>query len=311
MPGLTGLAKDKVEKRLSAATQGQSLTGGTGGGNAALRSRTIDLLALVANQHKGNSTKDGLIMEPRGMGDFFVFPYQPPGEYDLEFAFTSSRSDDPEKKVQSFTGELPKAGESLTWMMRSRPDGAIVLGLFLADHTFSIQATLPPKMTNIRKFTVLLQVRREGTTFVVNGEELATTHGYDGFMKGGRKTNNLAHKHLPNTGPQGSGGRKYQEGVGRRESLSRPFFKPRRQLVQVHAIEADLASVPPRLEEVEQRPASLHLIGPRGGDGRGGEHRLPPPKASTASAIIPWLFTKPKKPRPRTASHSSRRRRGP
>jgi hypothetical protein len=43
-------------------------------------------------------------------------------------------------------------------------------------------------------------------------------------------------------------------------SLSRPFPNPRRQLIQIDAIEADLAPVPPRFVQVEERVPPVQLV---------------------------------------------------
>ena len=119
LPGLSGLTKDKVEKRLAVigvakpteAANGESLT-------------TVNLLSLLDKDRLNNGE---LVLGPVEKAEWFRFPYQPPEEYDFETTFTRSF----EKGIlQDFIVLLPIGDRFYQWVMRRKREGEVGVGFF-------------------------------------------------------------------------------------------------------------------------------------------------------------------------------------
>lgn len=173
-------SKLPVPSILDAAASAPPLTPET---QPAAETPSVDLLALMAKRAKNRMTRDGFVVGPSGRStDWFVFPYEPPDEYDLELTYT--RSDEP-GKFQDFIVIVPREGKSYSWAIRFRPDGVVGTGFMRANGPW-FQATLTPKQKQARKLTIQLRVRKEGVKVFLNGDPLSSTIGYAEFEKGER-----------------------------------------------------------------------------------------------------------------------------
>ena len=131
----------------------------------------MNLLSLLGKDKLNNGE---LVLGPVEKAEWFRFPYQPPEEYDFETTFTRSF----EKGIlQDFIDILPIGDRFYQWVMRRKREGEVGVGFFRADKTPWVQEWLPPISALKRKFTVRIQLRKEGVTCFVNGKMLVKTSG--------------------------------------------------------------------------------------------------------------------------------------
>jgi hypothetical protein len=149
------------------------------------RATKIDLLPLVS---KAKLKAEGLASgKARHATSDVVFPYQPPEEYDLEFTFTRTEVSPP--KQNDFIVLLPLAGRSYAYCMRGKKDGTVSLGFFSEkgrDSKLEL-AELPASKHAGQKYTVLLEVRKDGVKGQLDGKQVFTQEGYGGLTAGESK----------------------------------------------------------------------------------------------------------------------------
>jgi hypothetical protein len=179
-PQLTGLLKEKVDKRLNSA-------GPQDDSSLASGQRVVNLLSLLPANRK---RRGGLLLGPALLdktGSFY-FPYDPPEEYDFEFSYT--RGDERGKGGDTFVDFnvfLPRDGRQYCLVMRREQAGDLRVGFYYSDRARRL-TNLPSEMARLHKFTVLLQVRTVDVKYFVNGELQMTAKCVDLVLseKGGQ-----------------------------------------------------------------------------------------------------------------------------
>ncbi|MCY2990540.1 MAG: hypothetical protein NTY19_22080 [Planctomycetota bacterium] len=179
LPGLTGLVKDKVEKRIQQLPMPS--VGLATRPSAVSQSQQIDLLSLLPDSERGNQ---GFSLTDK---DKLLFPYEPPAEYDLEFTFT--RGDGPDANRKSGRGDvmifLPVGGQSPVLCFRYGKNESIEVFFFPKDQGKKILANLPPgPMIWPSKHTVLVEVRHSEIRGNLDGKRLFAVEEFAGLHSG-------------------------------------------------------------------------------------------------------------------------------
>ncbi len=160
-PNLSGLTKDKVEKRINKIQVGND--------------SIVDLLLYT----QGKAGKGGLTLGPSSTPSTVAISYKPSGEYDLMLVFTTNR-------VQSFSDFLvnvPFAEKIYCFCVRWS-QGQDQLGFFKLDKR--LEATvLPSNLKPGTKYTLLLKIRKLGVKAYLDGKlvcdnEYGNLHGRAG-----------------------------------------------------------------------------------------------------------------------------------
>lgn len=147
--------------------------------------RTVDLLSLVPDK----IGKNFLVLGPYSTDKpgTFYFPYDPPGEYDLMLTFSTN----------AFTGMgfadfiplLPVADKTYAFCVRMGEDGKDRLGFFPKDGVAKEWATLPTRLKPDHRYTIALEMRREGVKARLDGtvvfaREYTVLHAKEGRQLG-------------------------------------------------------------------------------------------------------------------------------
>jgi hypothetical protein len=157
LPGLAGLARMKIEKRLDAPDPD--------GGPLNLL-KMIDLSRDVVSG-VWNMNGDAIVSDA-GQGARVEIPYEPPAEYDLKITFTRN-----EGAGDVFVG-LTNNRRAFEWTLGAGGNRyfgfGIYKGLWAADDNCQGSVQIPDGLTNGKLHTTLVQVRRESLKGYLDGK---------------------------------------------------------------------------------------------------------------------------------------------
>jgi hypothetical protein len=174
LPELSGLAKAKVDKRLSeisAPLTGVVVGGGAGSGAGGVKSSTtvVDLLSMF-NQEcvvvGAWELKDGTLVAGAEAGTRVEFPYEPPEEYDYRIVF--SRTSGTEGIVQIVSAQ----GKSFVWAMGSKGNAAGGLGRINGADPVNNKSKVNLPVTQGQKYDSVVQVRKTGVRVLIDGKQV-------------------------------------------------------------------------------------------------------------------------------------------
>lgn len=178
LPGLSGLTKMKLEKRIEAATMSSPVANGV----SASAGSKIDLLKLIdpnKDTVRGTWSVSGanLVSDKSPFGRIEI-PYIPPDEYDFKIVF--KRTDGKDCVCQI----LSKAGNQFCWIMGGFGDTASGLDV-VNGKRYTENETLVTKklLTNNQVHTSIVQVRKTGVTVLFDGKQLTKLSTTFGNMK--------------------------------------------------------------------------------------------------------------------------------
>ena len=166
LPGLTGLSKVTAEKRL-AEVKPIADSGGIGGGPVRRGPRTINLLSLIDPEQDFKSggkwamNNDILQCTRGGFVPKYVFPYQPPEEYDVTFVYSQPR-------LRNAVGVLmpnPNGGSSFAFHLGGDSGKALSLSNDAGKYRRKFPQLIQPNV----KYAVVIKVRKQNINVAING----------------------------------------------------------------------------------------------------------------------------------------------